>query len=84
METVKLLSVSEVAERLGVSTAIVYGLCAQKRLRHERHGLGRGTIRIPEDALEKYRMSVTVDAKREAASLPPPARKVKFKHLSLS
>ena len=83
MESAKLLSVNEVAERLGVSSAIVYGLCAQRRLRHERHGLGRGTIRIPEDALENYRMSVTVDAKREAVFLPPP-RKIKFKHLSLS
>jgi len=42
------LSVREAADRLGVSTALVYALCARKRIRHERHGLGRGTIKITE------------------------------------
>ena len=46
------LSVRETADRLGVSTALVYALCARKRIRHERHGLGRGTIKITEEALE--------------------------------
>jgi excisionase family DNA binding protein len=66
----KLLSVREAAERLGVSPALVYGLCARKRIRHERHGLGRGVIKIPEDALEEYQRSVTVDA--EPAAPPTP------------
>ena len=33
-----------------------------QRIRHERHGMGRGTIRIPEDALDEYRQTVTVEA----------------------
>ncbi len=56
------LSVREAADRLGVSTALVYALCARKRIRHERHGLGRGTIKITEDALKEYRQTVTVHA----------------------
>jgi excisionase family DNA binding protein len=77
----KLLSVREAAEQLGVSPSLVYELCARKRIRHERHGLGRGSIRIPEDALEEYRRSVTVTAKQEAVVTPPPAR-VKLRHLA--
>ena len=77
-----LLTVKQAAERLGVSQALVYALCEQKRIRHERHGLGRGTIRIPEDALEEYRKGVTVGVSQEAASVPPP-KPIKLRHLHL-
>jgi excisionase family DNA binding protein len=75
----KRFSVAEAARELGVSRATVYGLCGRKRLRHERHGLGRGTIRIPEDALDEYRRSVTVGA-TAAAHQPPKVRY--FRHLT--
>ena len=78
----KLLSVREAADRLAVSPALIYGLCARKRIRHERHGLGRGTIKIPEDALEDYRKSVTVATEQRAAP-PPPSQPLKLKHLTL-
>jgi excisionase family DNA binding protein len=77
----RLLSVKEAAARLGVSPGIVYGLCARRLLRHERHVLGRGRIKIPEDSLDEYRRSVTVAV---AASVPPATPGVKLKHLSLS
>ena len=77
----KLLSVREAAERLGVSPALVYELCAARRLRHERHGLKRGTIRIPEDALDEYRKRRTVEAE-EGASVPVPVPKVRLKHFT--
>ena len=77
----KAYSVREAAGLLGVSAALVYGLCARKKLRHERHGLGRGVIRIPEDALAEYRRSVTV-GQEERASLPTPT-KVKLRHVML-
>lgn len=77
----KTFSVAEAAKELGVSPGTVYSLCASRKIRHERIGLGRGTIRIPEDALEEYRRSVTVTAEREAAFMPPSAR-VKLKHLA--
>jgi excisionase family DNA binding protein len=77
----KTFSVAEAAKELGVSAGTVYALCAGRRLRHERIGLGRGTIRIPADALDEYRRSVTVGTDR-AVSMPPSAR-VKLKHLAL-
>lgn len=55
-----LLTVKEAAERLGLSVSLVYALCAAKKIRHERHGLRRGTIRIPEDAIDEYHRDVTV------------------------
>ncbi|MBV9126016.1 MAG: helix-turn-helix domain-containing protein [Planctomycetes bacterium] len=64
-----LLTVKQAAAHLGVSPATVYALCAFRRLRHERHGLGRGRILIPLEALEEYRQSVTV----EVGEPPSPA-----------
>jgi excisionase family DNA binding protein len=78
------MTVQEAARRLGISASLVYGLCAGRRLRHERHGLGRGKIVIPEEALEEYRKGVTVEA--QAGEPPPvtchPAKTRKFKHLT--
>ena len=54
------LMVKEAAVRVGVSEATVYNLCRAKKLRHLRLGTGRGTIRIPEDALEALILGVTV------------------------
>jgi len=34
---------------------------AARKIRHERHGLRRGAIRIPEEALDEYRVRCTVD-----------------------
>jgi excisionase family DNA binding protein len=76
----KQFSVVEAAKKLGVSTGTVYALCARRKVRHERHGIGRGRIRIPEDALDEYRRSVTVGVE-QAASMPPSAR-VNLKHLA--
>lgn len=73
----KKVTVREAAQVMGISPSLVYALCAQKRLRHERHGLRRGKILIPEDALEEYRKSVTVGA-GEAGETPPP-----LKHITL-
>ena len=76
-----LLSVKQTAERLGVSPALVYALCAQKRITHERHGLGRGTIRIPEDALEEYRRASTVEAGAGTLTAPAPKAPDSFRNL---
>jgi excisionase family DNA binding protein len=64
-------TVKEAAKHLGLSPSLVYSLCGRKRLRHERHGLGRGKILIPEDALAEYRRRVTVEVERGAAPPPP-------------
>lgn len=55
-----MFTVKQAAETLGVSPALVYALCAAKKIKHERHGLGRGAIRIPAEALDEYRKRVTV------------------------
>jgi excisionase family DNA binding protein len=69
------LTVKQAAERLGIKPSTVYELCAARKLRHERHGVGRGTIRIPEEAIDEYRQSVTV-----VAVVPQTMRK--FRHLT--
>ena len=61
-----LLTVKQAASTLGVSAALIYSLCQMKKLRHERHGLRRGVIRIPEDAIEEYRKTRSVAVMEEA------------------
>jgi excisionase family DNA binding protein len=70
------ISVKQAAERLGVSQSLIYSLCAARRLRHFRVGVGRGTIRIPEEALE--------EVKRVTAAKTDEALAAGLKHLSLS
>src|SRR4051812_2504722 len=78
----KLLTIAEAAGALSLSVRTVRGLCAERRLRHERHGLRGGSIRIPEDALAEYRQGVTVQAR---TGLPVQAWRptVKLRNLSL-
>lgn len=53
----QMLTVRQAAERLGVSNSLVYLLCRDRFIRHERHGRGRGTIRISSRALDEYRQT---------------------------
>jgi excisionase family DNA binding protein len=75
------MTVKTAAQKLELAPATVYALCAAGRIRHERHGLGRGTIRITEAALDEYRRSRTVGA--EEASVPPQPPKLRLKNLQL-
>jgi excisionase family DNA binding protein len=79
-EPMKYFSVAETAAELRLSEQTVYGLCKRRKLRHERHGLGRGKILISEDAIAEYRRSVTIAPRQSAASVPPP-KKPDLKHL---
>jgi excisionase family DNA binding protein len=65
-----LLTVRQAAERLGVSAGLIYHLRSARKLRHERHGLRRGTIRIPEGGLDEYRRRQAVGVE-QGASVPP-------------
>jgi excisionase family DNA binding protein len=69
------MTVREAASRLGISPKTVYSLCGEGRIVHERHGTGRGTIRITEEALEEYRRTARVEHGR-----PTP---LVLKHLTL-
>jgi excisionase family DNA binding protein len=53
-------TVKEAAPLLRLSAASVYALCAAKKLRHQRVGVGRGKILIPPDAIEEYLSKGTV------------------------
>ena len=72
-----MLTVSQVAERLGVSTALVYQLVAQGRLACYRIGLGRGAIRCAESDVDAYLATCRV----EPAARIPPAPSPVLKHL---
>ena len=78
----KLLTVAEAAESMRLSVSTVRALCRARKLRHERHGVGRGRLLIPEDAVAEYRAGCTVGAARPAPAAParPP---VSLKHLRL-
>jgi excisionase family DNA binding protein len=55
------LTVKEAADRLRVSPATIYILCAQGRLSHLRVGTqGRGTIRVREVDLQEFIDEATV------------------------
>jgi excisionase family DNA binding protein len=69
-----MLTVKEAASRLGVSPKLIYALCAEGKIEHHRYGLGRGTIRISEAALERYQEGARVT--HPNAALPP------LKHLT--
>ena len=81
-----MLTVRQASEALSVSPSLVYGLVARGLLRCERYGLGRGTIRIPEDALAEYRerARATGTVFTHAAAAPPPPRCPPLKHLTLT
>jgi excisionase family DNA binding protein len=53
------VTVRQAAAELMVSPALVYALVAAGEIEHERHGLGRGCIRISPEALQRYRESRT-------------------------
>jgi excisionase family DNA binding protein len=64
------MTVMEAAERIGISSSLVYELCRLGMIRHSRHGRPgkRGTIRISEDAVTNY----LAPCEREPALIPAP------------
>lgn len=50
----EVLTVKQTADQLQVSAALVYQLCAGRKLAHHRLGVGRGTIRIAEADLAAF------------------------------
>ena len=58
----KLLTVRGSAARFGCSEALMYLLCAERRLPHVRLGIGRGTIRIAEGDVNECVKNSRIDA----------------------
>jgi len=56
------LTVKQVAERLAVAHTTVYLLCSEAKIDHIRIGIGRGAIRISEEALHAFIKGATVRA----------------------
>lgn len=78
-----MLTVKKAAEALGVSTGLIYAMVSARKIDHVRIGLGRGIIRIPEEAIEEYRKRNSVlaeDVKRPEIPIMPPM----LKHLKVS
>lgn len=75
-------TVRQAAEDLGISKSLMYDLCARRLIRHERIGLGRGTIRIPLDAIQEYRGRRTVGV-AEPSPTPVVRKKIKLRHLDV-
>jgi excisionase family DNA binding protein len=76
------VTVHQAADRLDVSEGTVYALCARRRLRHSRVGLGRGKISISEDAISEYLKGAEVGL-AEPGPTPVSRPRVTFKHLHL-
>lgn len=76
-----LLTVAETALQLRLSRGMVYTLCQRGELRHERHGLRRGKILIPQDAIDEYRQAMTRPVQNRSAA--PRDAGYQLKHLKL-
>jgi excisionase family DNA binding protein len=61
-----MLTVGQVADRLGVKSALVYRLIGKGEIAHVRVGLGRGVIRVEESSVEEYKAR----RRRQAPALP--------------
>jgi excisionase family DNA binding protein len=77
-----LISVKQAAVRLGVSVGTVYGLCAARRIRFSRVGLGRGKIMISEEAVQEY-LKATESGPGPVKAPAAPRPRVKLEHLRL-
>jgi excisionase family DNA binding protein len=87
MGVISMLTTKQAAERAGVSTALVYAWCAERRLPHHRVGRQgtRGSIRIAEADLDAFLASLKQEATPAARPPTPSAkeRSVTLKHLRL-
>jgi excisionase family DNA binding protein len=79
-----MLRIKEAAELLKISAGTLYFLCASKQIRHvrirARAGAGRGSIRIPMDAIQEYLDRHTV-AVVSPSPVPQRARPLKYLNL---
>ena len=74
-----MLSVKQVAEQLGVSVGLVYGLVATGKLGCYRVGNGRGVIRFTQEHVASYLAGTANN--QEPRKAPP--RLPRLKHLKL-
>ena len=75
------MTVREVAQRLEISVSLAYRLLASGKIRCNRHGIGRGVIRVSEDQLIEYLASSEGGHQRLPPRPAPP--RPRLKHLRL-
>jgi excisionase family DNA binding protein len=77
-----MMTVRAAAERMGISTSLVYELCACGSLPHVRIGRpgSRGCIRITDADINAFLASQKIGGQAPARS-PPPMQKKAFKHV---
>ena len=75
----KLLTVKDVAERLSVSTSLVYQLVESGKLPVHRIGNGRGAIRFSPQDIETYLEECRVEKQAPATR----QRRPRLKHIQL-
>lgn len=73
-----MLSVKKVAERLGISRALLYSLVGSGKISCYRIGMGRGAIRFKDEDVQAYLESCRVEG--EEVKTPRPV----LKHIRLS
>jgi len=78
-----MFTVKQAAQELLLSESLVYTLVAAGKIRHERHGMGRGVIRIPKEALDEYRQKCTKGEPSVAPVKPASVTRRKYEHLKL-
>ena len=72
-----MLRVKQVAEKLGISVALVYELTAKGKLTSYRIGLGRGAIRFKDEDVQVYLETCRVEGERVQPVRP------RLKHIKL-
>ena len=65
----KIMTVHEAAEKLGISASTLYDMARQKKISHRRIGTGRGRVLFTDEDLEEFLRSSSV----KALSLQPTA-----------
>ena len=78
-----MLNVREASQRLRVSPSLIYTLCTRGKIAHERYGLGRGTIRIREDALNDFQNRCKVRPGLTGFAIVHPSPRPPLRHIKL-
>lgn len=77
-----MLTIRDVAERLGISPSTAYALVESHRLPHHRIGVGRGVIRVSEAQLTAYLDTTKQEREAPRPAVPKPSRP-RLRHITL-
>ena len=81
--TTKLMTIKELAERLGISRSSAYQIVEKKLLPVIRVGTGRGVIRITEEDFQAYLNQSRIEVQSEPMRSVPKTPPSRLRHLRL-